>query len=165
MQHREGTEAGGGGAGKASAVTVAGAVRENLERQVEERRRQAVAVAQLVGTLKTRIIELLGDVSRCNEENQSLRAEIERIQAEYDVLLASHRRLYDGFTSLLKAVEDTTGAQVGIDQRIEAVLLSSEVGMDLGAPADVTPARMGNLIEQAILTPARQAPALQTSQR
>jgi len=164
MKHREEAAAGGGNGG-ASAVTVAGAVRENLERQVEERRRQALAVAQLVGALKSRIDEVSGELARSQEENRALRENIARLEGEYDALVASSRRLYEGFTGLLKAVEDVSGAQVGIDQRIEAVLASSDFGVGIGEQADITPARVGSLIDEAIKSPALQAPAFQSATR
>lgn len=156
MQAQEQAPSGADGRAAASAVTIAGAVRQKLESVVEDRRRQSLAVAQMAGVMKGRIQELSEELGRAQEENRSLREELARLGREYDALVANQHRLYEGFTSLLRAIDDATSAQVGIDQRLEAVLLSSDIGLSLGAPGDVTSARVGNFIGEAIGAPALQ---------
>jgi hypothetical protein len=108
-----------------------------LGRTIEEHQAQAEAVAKVVTDLRRRLAQTGG--------------------LQHEVLTMNHRRLYQGFTDMLKAIEEVCGARIGISQRLDAVILSSEVGVSLGKPQDVTSARMGSFVQEAVAAPARSA--------
>jgi septal ring factor EnvC (AmiA/AmiB activator) len=130
-----------------TAVSLADGAIRGLEDAVEARRRQAEAVRALVADLRDTKATLTADLMRTKDDLVRSNDENQRLEERHMMLLANHRRLFTGFNRLLKAVEDMTGVQVGIDQRIEAALLASDIGMNLGETIDVTPERIPQFIE------------------
>lgn len=125
-------------------------LRSQLERESDaERRRHAEALAA-ERAAHDRAMAMERESSRAIAEELRLTrrrlaaalAEVEGLRAAQDSMVQNQRRLHLGFVSLLKAVEQSCGETVALDQRIDAMLLSSEVGGFLDEEPDLRTARM-----------------------
>jgi len=142
--------------GRASPLSVAETVRLNLVKAAEERRKQAAAIVSLVGAQKERIRvlteelvrareaagrvrELAEELAESRDEAFSLAERLSAKEQEHDTLLSNQHRLYDGFVSLLRAVDEMSGAQGNIDEMLEAMILDSNaaLGLDADTGADL----------------------------
>jgi len=139
--------------GRASPLSVAETVRQNLTRAAEERRKQAAAIVSLVGAQKERIRTLTEELGRARaaaERVRELAEELaesrdeaftlaERLSAkeqEHEILLSNQHRLYDGFVSLLRAVDEMSGVQGSIDEMLEAMIVDSNTALGIAADTD-----------------------------
>jgi len=102
----------------------------NLGRAQEKRRTSVEAVPQVIAALRERLRAATAELTRIADENHRLSMELEAMHRKHAALNADHRRLYDGFVSLLEAVERHCSAQIGMDTRIEAAILSTDIGMN-----------------------------------
>lgn len=109
-----------------------------LQSMVEKRRRQEEAWMRRYEELSAIIQGLRNELGASRRELTEVLHENDMLKKNSVILMQNHRRLYLGFVSLLKAVEDACGADVAVDQRIEATLLSADMGSLLGQPADVS---------------------------
>ena len=123
------------------AGSLAESAKLGLSAMVENRRRQVDAWVRRFEELKGIIVALRQELAGTRRELAEVVLENDTLKKNHVVLMQNQRRLYLGFVSLLKSVEDTCGAEVGIDQRIEAALLSADMGNVLGDPADVSTAK------------------------
>jgi len=148
--------------GRSSPLTVAETVRQNLVKAAEERRKQAAAIVSLVGAQKERIRVLTEELGRAREaagrvrelaeelaesrdEAFSLAERLSAKEQEHDVLLSNQHRLYDGFVSLLRAVDEMSGAQGNIDEMLEAMIVDSNAALGLGADEGTSPSDVGGM--------------------
>lgn len=105
--------------------------------RAKEREKAAAAILSFSETVDVLRAELAA--SRAREAAAA--AKVETLKRGHALFLQNHRRLYQGFVSLLKSVEETCGHGMALEQRIEAALLSSEIGNALGEPADISTER------------------------
>lgn len=126
--------------GKA-ADSLAENARLSLVSLVEQRRRRDERLANVIASQNDGLRRLQEELRRTRREMSEVILENETLKKNHVVLMQNHRRLYLGFVSLLKSVEDACGAEIGVDQRIEATLLSSDIGNVLGDHADIATAK------------------------
>lgn len=135
MQEPQNIPAGGP---EAAAV---GSAMEKLTAIVTRRSKEREVAATAVKAFSDTVTALRGELASSRAREAALREEAETLRRGHALFLQNHRRLYQGFVSLLKSVEATCGHSMAMEQRIEAALLSSEIGNALGDPADVATAR------------------------
>jgi len=154
------------------------AARKEASEQVAAARDEAQAIVASIRAEANRTVadalaerdriveEVRGASARIAAELKQSRAQLSEVTLENETLKKNHvvlmqnqRRLYLAFVSLLKSVEDSCGAEIGVDQRIEATLLSSDIGGFLGEAEDLSTAKAREFLS---LAGGNQFPSFQT---
>jgi len=115
-----------------------GQAMEKLSSMVAARVKEREAAAAAVKAFGDTVTALRMEIAESRSREEALARENEALKRGHSLFLQNHRRLYQGFVSLLKSVEATCGHGLAMEQRIEAALLSSEIGNALGEPVDVS---------------------------
>lgn len=125
----------------ARAGSLAEAAKTSLVTMVENRRKEREAVLREAAAYRDAIRSLKDELAAARRDGAAAIAENDGLRKAHSVLAQNHRRLYLGFVTLLKSVEEACGAEIGVDQRIEATLLSSDIGNVIGEHSDVSTAK------------------------
>lgn len=125
-------------AGRAEAEALSSAARAEANRVAADAYAEKDRVT---GEVRAASARLASELKQARSELAEVMLENDTLKKNHVVLMQNQRRLYLGFVSLLKSVEDACGAEIGVDQRIEATLLSSDIGSLLGETVDVSTAK------------------------
>jgi hypothetical protein len=127
---------------------------EHLSEMVERQRTQAEAVVALIGNLRDQV--RASEMARLTAEDDNRRlldrnADLER---QLRLMQTNYERLSAGYNAMMQVVENTHTSSVGLNQRIEAMLLQNDLGISPRASAP--PARrIDEFREGAFAHPAR----------
>lgn len=102
----------------------------------------------VIDRLKGMISKLTDDVRNLERDNLSLVKDVERSKGENLELKQRHKKLYEGFLALLSDYESLSSVGVGVDRRIEAALLCSEVASGIGNFPDLSNERSKSFIRK-----------------
>lgn len=112
---------------------------EDLVARFESARAANAIMARDLSSSRAETARLADELAGTLAKNRDLVDEVAELKGSLAAACDENHRMVEGFNALLRAVQEANGAIVGIDQRIEAVLLSADVGVAAGQPQDVTP--------------------------
>jgi hypothetical protein len=102
--------------------------RDNLAEMVDARRRQNDEIVAAFSALEQRAIASEHGRVQAESENAVLQRRVAELESHNNLLHRNYTRLYEANASMLQMVEDTRRLGFGVDKRIEAMLVHSELG-------------------------------------
>lgn len=93
-----------------------------------------------------RIERLNDEVTEANAERLRLMTELNDANARRAAVEDDYRKLLARYVALIRKVGETDGHGVSISERIEAAILSSDIGLSIGETVDLTPSHAGDFM-------------------
>jgi hypothetical protein len=100
-----------------------------LAEMMEERRRQAEAMLAEIGALRENLRNSEIARLRADDENRHLSLRVADLERQLKHVHANFLRLSEGYSNMVRVVEDTHSASLALDQRIENMVLHNDIGL------------------------------------
>ncbi|MBY3433426.1 hypothetical protein HFN89_04630 [Rhizobium laguerreae] len=103
--------------------------RDRLSEMVDVQRRQAEAVVTVISQLREGLRTSEGARLSLEEENRRLAIRLVDLERQLKLIHSNYSRLTESYSTMMRFVEDTHTSSVGLNHRIDAMLLQNELGM------------------------------------
>jgi hypothetical protein len=108
--------------------------RDRLSEMMDVQRRQAEAVVTVITQLREGLRASEGARLSLEEENRRQGVRILDLERQLKIIHSNYSRLTESYASMMRIVEDTHTSSVGLNHRIDAMLLQNDLGMSRDNP-------------------------------
>lgn len=108
--------------------------REHLTEVMEAQRKQAEAVVAVIKSLRETVRDSETARISLEDDNRRQSARIVELERQLKLVHANYGRLSESYSAMMSVVEDTHSSSIGLGQRIEAMLLQNDLGLERHAP-------------------------------
>jgi predicted nucleic acid-binding protein len=109
--------------------------REHLSEMAETQRKQAESIVSVIQSLRDALRSSETTRLSLEEENRRQSARIVDTERQLKIVHANYARLSESYSSMMNIVENTHTDSLGLNQRIDAMLLQNDLGLARHAAA------------------------------